>query len=213
MRLLLVPLSLLSLALPLRAQLVAHRQPRAGELVDSVAFAAFARARAGEASGNAVLSLVFDSAGSLKGARAIDGSLPAAVRSVLADSVVAYLRPQAGWSGGTWWVRLAVRSGPETTLRTGSCHEQPPVLRSTSDIGAILAAGGNAPRRLIDLRFLVSETGFVLRVEPGTSMPAVSPLDAARLIERLRYTPGFVDGEPQPMWVGVRVQSFGVRTR
>ncbi len=45
MRLLLVPLSLLSLALPLRAQLVAHKQPHAGELVDSAAFAFGVRTR------------------------------------------------------------------------------------------------------------------------------------------------------------------------
>lgn len=182
-----------------------HKQPRAGELVDPAAFAAFVRARAGQAAGNADLSLVFDSAGRLKSARAVEGSLPAALQSVLADSLAGYLRPQAPWSGGTWWVRLAVRTGPELTLRTERCHVQGPTPVSSGDVGAILAANGNPHAGRIEIRFLVSETGRVLRAEPGPGT-SLSPVDATRLSERVRYAPGTVDGVPEPMWTAIRLE-------
>ncbi len=203
--LLVVPFSLLTVAVPLTAQLVPHKQPRAGELVDSAAFAAFVRARAGDTPGNADLSLVFDSAGRLKSARAVEGSLPAPLQSVLADSVAAYLRPQAPWSGGTWWVRLGVRAGPELALRTERCHVQGPTPVSSGDVGAILAASGNPHGGRIEIRFLVSESGRVLRAEPGPGT-TLSPVAAARLAERVRYAPGTVDGEPQPMWTAIRLE-------
>ena len=101
-----------------------------------------------------------------------------------------------------------LRLGPTLTLSTSSCHEQPPELQSAADVSAILAAGGNAPGGVIDLRFLVSETERVLRVVPGTTMPALSPPGANRLREQLHYAPGIVDGQPRPMWPGGRVAGF-----
>ncbi len=205
---------LLAASASLSAQVPLHPIPRPHELVDTGAFAAFARQRVGEARGDAVLSLVFDSAGRLVSTRAIEGTLPPELKSVLADSVLTYLKPQAPWVRGRWWARLAVRVGPELTLRTEGCHVQGPTPVSSSDIGPILAAGGNPPTGRVELRFLVSETGRVLRAEAGPGTAALSPLQVAPLIERLRYAPGNVDGQAQPMWVAMRVQLAGsVRMR
>ncbi len=212
-RSLLLPCLALTLAGPLSAQVPQHKLPRPGELVDTAAFAAFARARAGEARGDAALSLVFDSAGRLESARAVEGSLPPEVKAALADSVVAYLKPQAPWPGGTWWTRLAVRVGPELALHTQPCHVEGPAQTSTGDLMVLLPAGGNPPTGRTEYRFLVSETGRVLRVEAGPGTRPLSPIDAARLAERLRYTPGTVDGRPVPMWTAIRIQRAGVRTR
>ncbi len=204
---------LLLTAASLSAQVPQHKLPRPGELVDTAAFAAFARARAGEARGDAVLSFVFDSAGRLESARAIEGSLPPEVKTALADSVVAYLKPQAPWPGGAWWTRLAVRVGPEVALHTEPCHVQGPTQTSTRDLMSLLPAGGYPPTGRTEYRLLVSETGRVLRVEPGPGTRPLTPIDAARMAERLRYTPGTVDGRPVAMWTAVRIQEAGVRTR
>jgi len=201
----LLPFTLLIVAASVRAQ--THPLPKTEEIIDSVGFAAVVRAQAAGAAGKVLLSITIDSAGRVVGAWPVETRAPAEVATMLADSVIAYMRPQAPWARGFWWLRLAVRLGAQPSLRVERPRVQGPEPVAGGLADALRALGPLAPSGKGEIRLLVDETGRVRRAEAGVGTPALSPVAVARLLDQAHYTPGTVDGRPAPMWVALRIES------
>ncbi len=198
----LLPLcAVLAAAAPMAAQ--THPLPRTGELIDSATFAAVVGAHAGTGPGKLVLTLTIDSAGRVSGVRVFESKVPEPVAALLADSVVAYVRPQEAWAEGRWWVRLVVEAGAQPTLRVQRPRITPPVLVSAPVSPEPLPPrlGGAAPgRAAAAYRVLVDVDGSVLRFAPlASNVPDVTE-GLRRSASQLRYRPGTVDDVPDRMW-------------
>jgi hypothetical protein len=212
MKRLIPALAILAAASPAQARLhVDHALPATDAFVDSAALAAFAarHAPAGTA-GKLVLSFVMDSAGGVRSVRTLESALPGEVAAMIHDNVAGYVRPQAPWSGGRWWLRLTLRLGPEIALRTERSREEAP--RQTASMSEIFttvrSAGPPSASGRIELRILVGEDGRALRVEPGPGNSVGKP-EVERIATQLHFVAGKVDGEAQPMWLFVAVARVG----
>lgn len=160
-------------------------------------------AREGGWGGTLVVSLSYDTLGTLAAVRPYASDLPTERVTALQDALPDLL--QSVGPDGPRRVRLVISTGPPLVLRTEPAEECMPMLRNRTEISRLLqrtGAGRGVGGVAADVRVGTDGSPLTVRLEGSSGDPHIDTV-LSGAAERMRFHPALIDGYPVALWARI----------